>query len=307
LSRAAPGATGARPRLAAASNAAFPDLHDDWPLLRAALADAGVEAVTAVWNDPAVDWSAFDLVLASGTWDNIHHVDEFLAWADAVAASGVPVRNSPATLRWNIDKRYLVELERAGIPTVPTVWVEPGTADAEVAALALPEGEVVVKPSVSGGGYRTARYEPDERHAALAHVVELIASGRTAMVQPYQSRVDAEGETALIYIGGTFSHAVHKDPMIRRGVGPLDHLMDNQVITGATATTAQLRVAAQSLAAAEELLGPTSYARVDMVETLDAGPTLLELELLDPVLFLPHHPEGAVTLARELAGLLERQ
>ncbi len=119
LSKATPGAPGARRRLAAASSAAFPDLHDDWPLLRAALADAGVEAVTAVWNDPAVDWSAFDLVLASGTWDNIHHVDEFLAWADAVAASGVPVHNSPATLRWNIDKRYLVALERAGIPTVP--------------------------------------------------------------------------------------------------------------------------------------------------------------------------------------------
>jgi hypothetical protein len=305
LSRAAPGAPATRRRLAAASSASFPDLHDDWPLLRAALADAGVEAVTAVWNDPAVDWSAFDLVLASGTWDNIHHVDEFLAWADAVAASGVPVRNSPATLRWNIDKRYLVVLERAGLPTVPTIWVEPGTSDAEVASLELPEGEVVVKPSVSGGGYRTARYEQHEEKAARAHVVELIASGRTAMVQPYEARVDAEGETGLIYIGGTFSHAVHKDPMIRRGVGPLDHLMDNQVITGATATTAQLRVAAQSLAAAENLLGPTSYARVDMVETPDAGPALLELELLDPVLFLTHHPEGAVTLARELAERLE--
>jgi glutathione synthase/RimK-type ligase-like ATP-grasp enzyme len=307
LSGSAPGAPGARRRLAAASNASFPNLHDDWPLLRAALADAGVEAVTAVWNDPAVDWSAFDLVLASGTWDNIHHVDEFLAWADTVAASGVPVRNSPATLRWNIDKTYLVALERAGIPTVPTIWVEPGTSDVEVASLALPEGEVVVKPSVSGGGYRTARYEPHEEEAARAHVVELIASGRTAMVQPYQPRVDAEGETGLIYIGGTFSHAIRKDPMIRRGVGPLDHLMDNQVISGATATTAQRRVAARSLAAAEELLGPTSYARVDVVETPDAGPALLELELLDPVLFLTHHPEGAVTLARELAGLLERR
>jgi hypothetical protein len=307
LSRAAPGAPGARRRLVAASSASYPDLHDDWPLLRAALADAGVEAVTAVWNDPLVDWSAFDLVLASGTWDNIHHVDEFLAWADAVVASGVPVRNSPATLRWNIDKRYLMELERAGIPTVPTVWVEPGTPDVEVAALALPEGEVVVKPSVSGGGYRTARYEAHEQHAARTHVLELIASGRTAMVQPYEPRVDAEGETGLIYVGGTFSHAVHKDPMIRRGVGPLDHLMDNQVITGATATTAQLRVAAQSLGVAEKLLGPTSYARVDMVETLEAGPALLELELLDPVLFLTHHPEGAVTLAEELAGLLARR
>ncbi len=93
--------------------------------MRRALAEHGIDAVTAVWSDPDVDWTAFDLVLASGAWDNIHHVDEFLSWADGVAARGVPVRNTPATLRWNIDKHYLRDLERAGVPTVPTVWVEP--------------------------------------------------------------------------------------------------------------------------------------------------------------------------------------
>jgi hypothetical protein len=304
LSSAAREAAAARPRLAAASGALYPDLHDDWPLLRAALAGAGVDAVTAVWSDPAVDWSAFDLVLASGTWGNIHHVDEFLAWADSVAARGVPVRNSAATLRWNIDKHYLSDLEAAGVPTVPTLWVEPGTAEANVASLAFPRGEVVVKPSVSGGGYRTARYEPHEHSAARAHVVELIGAGRTAMVQPYEPRVDAEGETGLVYIGSTFSHAVHKGPMIRRGAGPLEHLLDNLVVTPATPTTAQLRVAGRALAVAEALLGPTTYARVDMVESLQGGPALLELELLDPVLFFPQHPDGAVTLARELAGLV---
>jgi glutathione synthase/RimK-type ligase-like ATP-grasp enzyme len=308
LSATAPGAAG-RPggrqaRLAAASSARLPDLHDDWPLLRAALDDHGVDAVTAVWNDPGVDWSAFDLVLASGAWDNIHHVDEFLAWADAVAASGVPVRNAPATLRWNIDKRYLRDLERAGVPTVPTVWLEPAPGGRPGAPPALPEGEVVVKPSVSGGGYRTARYEPHERAGALAHVDELLASGRTAMVQPYEGRVDTEGETGLVYVGGRFSHAVHKDPMIRRGVGPADSLIENQVVTGATATAAQLAVAGRALAAAEALVGPSTYARVDLVPTRRGEPALLELELLDPVLFFPLHPEGARALARLLAGAL---
>jgi hypothetical protein len=263
LSSAAPGGP-ARPRLAAAAGTLYPDLHDDWPLLRAALAAAGVDAVTAVWSDPAVDWSAFDLVLASGAWGNIHHVEEFLAWADGLATRGVRVRNSPATLHWNIDKHYLLELERAGVPTVPTRWVEPGTADADVASLPLPEGEVVVKPSVSGGGYRTARYQPHEQGTARAHVAEIVASGRTALVQPYEPRVDAEGETGLIYIGGTFSHAVHKGPMIRRGAGPQEHLLDNLVLAPAAPTTTQLRVAGSALAVAERLLGPTSYARVDI-------------------------------------------
>ncbi len=293
-----------------ASCARFPDLHDDWPLLQAALAAAGIEATTAVWNDPAVDWSGYDLVLASGTWDNIHHVDEFLAWADGVSARGVPVRNSPATLRWNIDKHYLRDLERAGVATVPTQWVEPIPGDPDgrqvkalVAALGLPGVELVVKPSVSGGGYRTARYEPGTQAAARAHIVELLAAGNTAMVQPYVPRVDVEGETALIYIGGRFSHAVHKDPMIRRGVGPTDSLIDNQVMRAATATAAQRALAEQALAGAEALLGPMTYARVDTVET-DEGPALLELELLDPVLFFPHHPEGAALLAAELARLV---
>jgi O-ureido-D-serine cyclo-ligase len=92
--------------------------------------------------------------------------------------------------------------------------------------------------------------------------------------------------------------------MIRRGVGPLEHLIDNQVVTGTTATGAQLDVATRALAAAEEILGPTTYARVDLVETQERGPALLELELLDPVLFFTHHPDGvaaAVTLALELA------
>ena len=171
----------------------------------------------------------------------------------------------------------------------------------------LPDGEIVVKPSVSGGGYRTARYEAHERDAARAHMHELVAAGRTAMVQPYEPRVDHEGETALIYIGGSFSHAVHKDPMIRRGVGPLDNLIENQVMSDATASPAQRDVAEQALAAAVELLGPTTYARVDLVETVANGPALLELELLDPVLFLTHHPQGAASLAQVLVAALPRR
>jgi glutathione synthase/RimK-type ligase-like ATP-grasp enzyme len=265
-----------------------------------------VDATTAVWNDPDVDWAAFDLVLASGTWDNIHHVDAFLTWVDGVAASGVPVRNSPATLRWNIDKHYLQDLERAGVPTVPTLWVEPGASDGEVASLVWPEGEVVVKPSVSGGGNRTARYRSHEQAGARAHIAELVAAGRTAMVQPYEPRVDTEGEAALVFVGGRFTHALHKEPMIRRGVGPLDNLIDNQVVSAAAATAAERDLASRALAAAEDLLGPTSYARVDMVETVDRGPALLELELLDPVLFIAQHPQGAAA-AEALAAELARQ
>ncbi len=289
-----------------ASSPQFPDRHDDWPLERAALEHAGIDARTAVWSDPGVEWSACDLVVANGVWDNIHHAEAFLTWLHRLTDEGVPVVNSTATLRWNIDKRYLRDLERAGVPTVPTLWVVPGGQDPlDPSALPLPAGELVVKPSMSGGGYRTARYEPHEHDGARAHVAALVDSGRTAMVQRYQPAVDAEGETGLVFLGGAFSHAFHKGPMIRRGVGPVDSLVENQVTSAATATAAQLDVANRALAAAEGLLGPTTYARVDLVSGLNGEPALLELELLDPVLFFVHHPEGAIRFAEVLRQHLE--
>jgi len=210
--------------------------------------------------------------------------------------------NSPATLRWNLDKRYLRELAAAGVPVVPTVWVEPG---ADVDPFEGFDGlEVVVKPTVSGGGFRTARYEPHERAAARRHVDELVASGRTAMVQPYQPAVDTEGEVGLIFLGGAFSHAIHKEPMIRRGAGPLEHLIDNQVVTPSAASAGQLALGRQAVAAAEQLLGPTTYARVDTVLGDAGGPVLLELELLDPMLFFAIDPPKAEGLARVVSELV---
>jgi glutathione synthase/RimK-type ligase-like ATP-grasp enzyme len=283
----------------------MPELHDDWPLARTALAALGIEAVAVVWSDPAVDWSAFDLVVANGAWDNIHQPDEFVAWVDARERDGVAMVNSPATLRWNLDKRYLRDLEAAGIPVVPTTWVEPSHGPSAVADLDLGDGEVVVKPSVSGGGHQTARYERHEHNQARAHVRALLEAGRTAMVQQYQTAVDEVGEVGLILLGGAFSHAMHKDPMIRRGVGPLASLIDNQFVTAATASPALVELSHDAVAAAEAILGPTAYARVDTVEGADGRPVVLELELLDPVLFLVTDPAAADRFARVLRGHIE--
>jgi hypothetical protein len=283
----------------------FPNLHDDWPLVRAALAEVGLDSVPVVWSDPSADWSSFDLVVANGAWDNIHDPDAFLAWVAARERDSTPTVNSPATLRWNLDKRYLRELEAAGVPIVPTIWVEP---DGEVeldGADAVPEGEIVVKPSISGGGHRTARYRPGEHEDARAHVRSLVASGRTAMVQPYQTSVDELGELGLVFLDGEYSHAIHKDPMIRRGTGPLDSLIDNQVVCAAEASGDQIALGRRAVGAAEDLLGPTTYARVDIVERADGEPALLELELLDPVLFFAVVPERTAAFAQVVRRRLE--
>jgi hypothetical protein len=295
----------------------YPDLRPDWPLLHRALTDLGLVVSTEVWTDPHVPWSEFDLVVANGAWDNIHHPAEFLAWADATALVA-PVVNTPATLRWNLDKHYLVDLAAAGVATVPTFWLRAaeaigGLADGATGAwaigagatAAIPPGDVVVKPTVSGGGFQTARYRAGEHREAQDHIGHLLAGGRDVMVQPYQEAVDAEGEGALIFLAGQFSHAVRKGPLLRRDVGPRSGLWEFEEISALEPTPAQLTTARAALAAAEARLGPTTYARVDLVPLDDGTPAVLELELLDPALFFEVRPQAASHFAHVLARLIK--
>jgi hypothetical protein len=291
----------ARPRrLAIAASAATPDLRPDWPLLQSALKALGVLARTEVWSDPAVPWHTFDLVLAQGAWDNIHRPDAFLAWADRVVAD-VPLANSPATLRWNLDKRYLAVLADAGVTIVPTTWVDPADSD-----VALPAGEFVIKPTISGGGFETARYSAAELEAARAHLARLAALGRTAMVQPYEATVDELGEMGLIFLGSEYSHAISKGALLQPGAAAQAHLWQHEVIGVAEPTGKHLDVAWAALRVAEDLFGPTTYARVDLIPLRDGSPAVLELELLDPALFFETNPGVATRFAHVLSEHIDR-
>jgi glutathione synthase/RimK-type ligase-like ATP-grasp enzyme len=287
-------------RLAVAAAETYAELSLDWPLLRAALDDLGVTASAQVWTDPHVPWDSFDLVLANGAWDNIHQPEAFRRWTQAAAALTTIV-NSPTTLRWNLDKRYLSDLQSAGVPIVPTTWLDPHSVNGPAE---LPDSEIVIKPSVSGGGFQTARYQPAEHTEATAHIDRLHQAGRTAMVQHYQSTVDAQGELGLIFLGGRYSHTINKGPMLRRGEGSQVSLFHNEVITAAEPTSAHRQVAHHALTVAEDLHGPTTYARVDLVLLADGSPGVLELELLDPALFLSAEPTAAGRLAEVLVKTL---
>jgi hypothetical protein len=279
-------------------------------LLRAALAELGVTASTRIWTDPEVRWDEFDLVLANGAWDNIHRPDEFVDWVERVGEC-TRLANSPAVLRWNLDKRYLAALADAGVATVPTAWLTPGPDHEpdlhELPELSLPRGEFVVKPTVSGGGFETARYRTGvgpSAGQARAHIRRLLNAGRAVMVQPYQSSVDTEGESGLIFLGGLFSHAIGKGPLLEVDGGPQSHLYQHEQIGAVTPTEAQLEAAHLALETAEHLLGPTTYARVDLVTLPDGRPAVLELELLDPALFFETAPAAAARFAQVLRHLM---
>ena len=189
---------------------------DEGPLL-AALSQAGVEAELAAWDDPGVRWERFDAAALRSCW-NYHLAPEaFEAWL-ARAEGRTRIANPPAVVRANLHKRYLRDLERRGIPAVPTEFFERG-ARPDLGGVLARRGwrDVVVKPSVSAGSWRTRRFARAELGDARAFLEDLLR-GRDAMVQPYLSSVERGGERSLVWISGRWTHAVEKAPRFDGGV-----------------------------------------------------------------------------------------
>jgi glutathione synthase/RimK-type ligase-like ATP-grasp enzyme len=270
-------------------------IDPDLPIASAALREAGFSVDLVRWDDPAVDWAGFDLAVVRSCWDYAWRLEEFLGWAETVPR----LRNPVEVLRWNTDKVYLRDLERAGLPVVATVWDPTGAGE-------LPDtGEWVVKPSVSAGSRDTARWNTPT--AVLEHVAELTGDGRTAMVQPYLSSVDALGETAMLFIGGGFSHAVRKGPLLAAGEGVRQDRDSRGDLRPVVPTAAQREVAQAVFDAVPGLVGVENsplYARIDLVQDADGLPVVLELELTEPSLFLPQAPDAAAALVRAVAAEL---
>ena len=281
-----------QPRIALATCSTFPELDADEAPVLGALAERGVDAVPAVWDDPAVDWSVFDLVVIRSTWDYSPRREEFLAWAGSLPAVANPV----AALTWNTDKTYLRDLEAAGLPTVPTIWLDPArNFTSRAVHTRFPAiGDFVVKPTVSAGAKHTGRYnsnEADQRGLAIVHARDLLRAGRHVMVQPYLSRVDTAGETGLVYVDGEFSHAVRKGPLLEGPYRGVEGLFKQEEMAAREATPDERAVADRVMAALPDVVPgaadqPLLYARVDLLPGPDGSPVLLELELTEPSLFL---------------------
>jgi len=271
----------------------MPDLDDEARLLAGALQSVGLVARPAVWTDPNIHWADFGLVVIRLTWDYIFRREEFVTWVRSLPL----VANPADILVWNTDKRYLADLMRAGAPVIPTRFIGPGDR------VDLPEGEIVVKPTVSAGSIDTSLYGPDEMVAASDHVRALQLEGRTAMVQPYRATIDDEAETGLVYLGQRFSHAIRKAPMLRKQPRSIPGHIRDHVITARSATAAELEVAEAVLDAMPGGRERLLYARVDLVPG-PSGPELMELEVTEPDLYLGLEDGAPQRLAEAIAELL---
>ncbi|MGA5317405.1 ATP-grasp domain-containing protein [Streptomyces pseudogriseolus] len=273
-------------RVALVTCADGPDVAEDrdLPVLVRALNDAGAQASAEVWDDGRVDWARFDLAVIRSTWDYSWRAAEFTAWAERCGALA-RLANPADVVRWNTDKRYLADLAAAGVPVVETRYLAPG----DTVELPTGGGEFVVKPASGAGARFAARYTPDEHGTAVRHVRRLHDDGFTAMVQPYMRAVDSGGERALQFFGGKPLHASRKGPVLAPGTPYDQRKTAHPGLTRWTPTAGELGVAEAALAAvpgAPELL----YARVDLVDGDDGRPRVMELELVEPNLFLWLHP-----------------
>ena len=264
-----------------------PDYPEDWrwayDVEAEALRSAGMSVEPRPWNDGA-DLAGFDLVLPLVAWGYQNDVGAWFALLDRLERDGVHVANPASVLRWNTDKVYLEEIGAKGAPTVPTRHVNALDASAVDDARRDFGSDVVVKPPISASAYGTHRLGPDDS-------IPPEVFGRTMMIQPFLRSVMEEGEYSLIYFDGAFSHSIVK--RAKRGdyrVQP--HLGGTEVKCDPPAGSR--RVAEAALALAPE---QPAYARVDLIRLNDGSLAVIELELIEPSLWLEHAPDRGASFA----------
>lgn len=281
-------------RIALATSEAWPNLTPDDQALLSPLASLGIHATAAIWSDANYDWATCDMVVVRSCWDYHLRVAEFLSWIDSLEARQIKVWNSPSTIRWNADKLYLRDLEAKGIPIIPTLWPD-ASEDISLRNELFKAGwdRAIIKPRISATAHRTKLISRDDANDAQILFDELRV-GPGAMVQKFMEGITREGEWSLMFFGGEFSHAVLKTP--KAGDFRVQHdFGGHEQLT--TPPEFVLKAAKNIVRGVSDTL----YARVDGVVEAQRF-LLMELELIEPALFLTNSPGAAVRLAAAIAS-----
>ncbi len=272
-----------------------PDI-DEAPLLEA-LRSAGHDALSAPWDDDAIDWSSFDLAIVRATWNYAQHPERFAQWIDTTSTKAT-LLNPPSVLRANLHKSYLLNLESQGIPIIPSVFLDQGSTP-DIRAIADEQGwtRVVIKPSISAGSFATRAFEIPSESDDAQHFLSAMLAQRDMMVQPFMTSVSRGGEVCMVHIDNRFTHAIQKQPRFEgddesvarfEPIGP-EHLDLAQRVLSAAPTEGAL------------------YARVDLIEHDDGSLLLSELELLEPSLFFPYDDDAVNAMVRAIERRLAPQ
>ncbi len=287
--------------IAFATDAEWPQLTPSDQLAQAALHELGIEVVPVIWDAP-VDWAQYRAVVIRSTWDYHVRPAEFSAWLDVLQAAGVPVWNPIPVMRWNMHKRYLAELEAEGVRIVPSLWLAKGQPQPYAAVQQRGWAQAALKPLISADSYNTFVIENQVQWDA--HQPALLADG-DAVAQEFMPEVQTVGEYSLLFFGNQYSHTVLKTPKTGDFRTQIGYGASTQAVDVSPDLIAQ---AARVLDTVGDLLGthvqPLAYARVDGI-LRDGSFYLMELELIEPNLFLDYSPGSAQHFARTLLALLE--
>lgn len=250
------------------------------------LEQAGTTVDFVAWDSPEADWNSYERVIVRSTWDYSQRLGEFLGWADSIGAARL--RNSPEMVRWNSDKRYLAELAGAGLPVPPTLLVAPGGRIPEL------DGEFVIKPVNGAGSRDTGRFGSEAAPAAHDLLRRLGERDEIAMVQPYIEEIAQAGETSVIAIAGRVAWAVNKGSFLEPDSvvapdpdGEEAARRDEELVRLVDPTPAEAALAERTVSWLSARFGATPlYARIDLVSTASGEPVLMEVELIEPSLYL---------------------
>ena len=281
------------PRVCFVTCATWPAVSESDGFVARALERRGATVTPRAWNDAGARFDGFDAVVFRSNWDYHHAPDDFLAWLARWEAAGARFWNPPDLVRWNLSKRYLGDLERAGVPVVPTAYLD-GDEPGALLALLSARGwaTAVVKPMLSASAHGTVFVGPEEARA----VGETIAAGgirRPVMVQPFVEEIRTQGEWSLVFIDGIFTHAALKRP------SPGDFRVQPHFGGSSTAERPGAALIAAGRRALDALPFPPLYVRVDGVKTA-RGFVVMEVEAHEPGLFFTLAPEAAETFAEAI-------
>lgn len=280
-----------------------PSFADVWPgvldRLQRALAGGGVSAAPTPWTahvDDASELARFPLVLPLMVWGYHLVPEQWLRACRTWKAAGIALANPAEVLAWNADKRYLGRLEQRGIAVPPTTWTQQVTAELLEEVFASTGAEqLIVKPTISGGGWRTRRLGRGDRFDDMLHD----SPGGALMIQPYLPTIETEGETSMLFFGGRLSHTVNKRPVTGE--------FRIQVQYGGIYTPlhappdAALALAHQTLDAID---APLLYARIDTVPDATGRWLLMEAELIEPDFYLGFDPRQGAAFAGAVSDLV---
>lgn len=260
-------------------------VEDEESVLFNYLTSKNLQVSKVIWNDEAVDWTIYDLAILKSPWDYFEKIDLFYTWLDYLDQINLPLLNPTSTVKWNADKHYLDEIAAAGLAVIPTSYIEKGSeTDLEAFFSGIGSEQVILKPCVSGGSFHTFKVNEDNR-AEIISKVQVLLNEMSFMVQPFIKEVETEGEWSLLFFNGQFSHCLLKTAKL--GDFRVQHFLGGSIHPKQPST--DMLSAAQQYV--DQFAKDCLYARVDGV-MIDGTFTLMELELIEPYMFLFTHENG---------------